>query len=179
MKQIFGVGVMTLMMLTSCNGGGTMGAATETTTIDLAKIDSIAIGELVDSMAVIHIPFENGLAGKPDVGFEDLQNYQYLSNAPVPVGNLVYFTYADGQGMIQTRMWRKGGETVFQQSDNNDKNCIYWNIVGADGNRLIAYIDDPQAYDAMVEKGFGRMPGDVEKHLYNEGGVLMFYHMKQ
>lgn len=124
------------------------------------------------------IHMDNSLAGHNDVTIEELNNYQYLSRVPYECDGYIYMSYSNGEISTDGLWDKKHGQLMTVNSDEYPYQFVRFEVVGADGNNLIAYANDYDRYLDAVEKGHKRAPEEIERKFEEAGGALVIYHLR-
>lgn len=133
----------------------------------------------LDSMKFHRINFEHGLEGKFDVEAENVGDYQHIANAPVIVGDKVYIQFFSDKNNDGIYLYDTSTGLLYPNGGGDTQGWVNSRIVGAKDDYLISYIDDPDFYDWMVSKGMPKASDETEEFLSNDGGLLMFFKIRQ
>lgn len=87
-------------------------------------------------------------------------------------------SYSNGEISTDGLWDKKHGQLMTVNSDEYPYQFIRFEVVGADGNNLIAYANDYDRYLDAVEKGHKRAPEEIERKFEEAGGALVIYHLR-
>ena len=120
--------------------------------------------------------FPKGLAASDCDDIRNVNQYQHLSTPPFVAGKN-YIISASGPDVIGYSLWNSDTK-MFYNNPQSDISKAIMPVVGALDDKLVAYIDDYDMYQAGVQYGFTAGSPEVEEHLRNDGAVLVLYTMK-
>ena len=129
-------------------------------------------GEIIETVG---IDFENkaSIKGKSDVSL--VNNYTYLSSAPIACGDYLVcdITTKDVGGNY---LYGSHTQGFVSNPENGGRNCMLEPVCSY-ADSFVSVLEDRDMYDFIVSTGFQKAGEDAENALDSGYLVLLFYHM--
>lgn len=102
--------------------------------------------------------------------------YNFIYQTPIFCKGYVTFEFSVGDNLI-SYVYDEVNQTFLSNAEISSYNYLFQPITSYK-NQLVSYLDNYSLYEEVAETGFDKAPAEIERHLQNEGAVLMFYTMR-